>query len=197
MTEPLLNFDDMYLGFSTEPGGTHLTSESDIVKARAEEDDHALLLSEQAEKFCRLIVIFGKLPSEAYELAFSEEVTDYDDNNQPRQMIIKPDLPAYQSRILLKQPETKGRIEELRKEVREWTKSDVAEVEMTYRSVMLSPNSKDTDRIAAGKALSALRGFDAQPDLMQGSVIQIALPFVPNVLTSHRIVEGESDVSLT
>ena len=195
MTEPLLNFDSMYLGFSTEPGGTHLTAEGDIAKARAEEDDHALLLSEQAEKFCRLIVIFGKLPSEAYELAFSEEVTDYDDNNQPRQMIIKPDLPAYQSRILLKQPETKGRIEELRKEVREWTKSDVAEVEMTYRSVMLSPNSKDTDRIAAGKALSALRGFDAQPDMMTGGQILIALPFTPNVLTSHRVIEGEPDVS--
>ena len=197
MTEPLLNFDDMYLGFSTEPGGTHLTSESDIVKARAEEDDHALLLSEQAEKFCRLIVVFGKLPSDAYELAFSEVVTDYDDNNQPRELVIKPDLPAYQSRVLLKQPETKERIEELRREVREWTKTDIAEVEMTYRSVMLSPNSKDTDRIAAGKALSALRGFDAQPDLMQGATISITLPFTPNVLTSHRIIEGESDVSLT
>ncbi len=197
MTEALLNFDEMYLGFSTEPGGTHLTSESDIVKARAEEDDHALLLSEQAEKFCRLIVIFGKLPSEAYELAFSEVVTDYDDNNQPRELVIKPDLPAYQSRVLLKQIETKERIEELRREIREWGKTSFEEVENNLRNIALNPSGKDTDRISATKALSALRGFDAQPDLMQGATIQISLPFVPNVLTSHRVIEGESDVSLT
>jgi hypothetical protein len=189
----LLNFDAMYLGFENDkPGGAHIKSESDLAKLRDEEEDHALLLSEQAEKFCRLIVLFGKLPSEAYELAFSTEVTEYDENNQPRLTVIKPDLPAFQSRVLLKQPETKERIDELRKEVREWTKTEVAEVEMSYRSIMLNPAAKDADRIAAGKALAALRGFDAQPELMPGAQITIQLPFVPQQLTSHRIIEGEA-----
>lgn len=188
MSTELLNFDEMYLGFSNEPGGKHITSEAELARAREEEEDRALLLSEQAEKFCKLIVLFGKLPSEAYELAFSTEVTDLDTGEIK---VIKPDLPAYQSRILLKQPETKERIEELRKEVREWTKTEVAEVEMSYRSIMMSPTAKDSDRIAAGKALAALRGFDAQPENMPGAQITIQLPFVPQQLTSHRIIEGE------
>jgi hypothetical protein len=186
----LLNFDAMYLGFENDkPGGAHIKSESDLAKLREEEEDHALLLSEQAEKFCRLIVLFGKLPSEAYELAFSTEVTDIETGEIT---IIKPDLPAFQSRVLLKQPETKERIDELRKEVREWTKTEVAEVEMAYRSIMLSPVAKDADRIAAGKALAALRGFDVQPELQPGAQITIQLPFVPQQLTSHRIIEGEA-----
>lgn len=191
-TKELLNFDAMYLGFEADkPGGKHLTSEADVRKAREEEDDRCLLLSDEAEKFCKLIVVFGRLPSDAYELAFSREITEYDDNNQPRLIIEKPDMPAYQSRVMLKQIEIKERIEQLRKEVREWTKTEVAEVEMAYRSIMLSATAKDTDRIAAGKALSALRGFDAQPELMQGAQILIQLPFTPNHLTSHRIIEGE------
>lgn len=191
MAEELLNFDAMYLGLSSEPGGLHVRNEAELNRVRNEEDDHALLLSEQAEKFCRLIVLHGKLPSDAYEMAFSREVTEYNDQNQPVLTVLKPDLPAYQSRILLRQPETKERIEELRREVRDWTKTEVAEVEMAYRSIMLDPGCKDSDRIAAGKALSALRGFDVQPDLMPGATIQITLPFVPQQLTSHRIIEGD------
>lgn len=195
MAEELLNFDAMYLGLSAEPGGLHVTTEQQLAAARNEEDDHALLLSEQAEKFCRLIVLHGKLPSEAYEIAFSREVTEYDADNRPVLTVIKPDLPAYSSRVLLRQPETKERIEELRREVREWTKTEVAEVEMSYRSIMLDPACKDSDRIAAGKALSALRGFDAQPELMPGAVITVQLPFVPEKLTSHHhTIEGESKV---
>lgn len=191
MAEELLNFDEMYLGLSAEPGGLHVTTEQQLEATRREEEDHALLLSEQAEKFCRLIVLHGKLPSEAYELAFSREVTEYNDANQPVLTVIKPDLPAFQSRVLLRQPETKERIEELRREIRDWTKTEVAEVEMSYRSIMLDPQCKDSDRIAAGKALSALRGFDVQPDLMPGAQITIQLPFMPEKLTSHRIIEGE------
>jgi hypothetical protein len=190
----LLNFDAMYLGFEADkPGGAHLATEADVAKARNEQEDHALLLTDETEKFCKLIVLFGKLPSEAYNLAFSKEVTDIETGEIT---VISPDLPAYQSRILLRQIEVKERIEELRKEIREWTRTEVAEVEMSYRSIMLDPGAKDADRIAAGKALAALRGFDAQPELMPGATIQISLPFVPQQLTSHRVIEGEAtDVS--
>ena len=189
MAEELLNFDAMYLGFEMDkPGGQHLASEADVRKARDEQEDHMLVLSEQAEKFCKLIVIFGKLPSDAYELAFSTEVTDTDTGEI---FVVKPDMPAYQSRVLLRQSEVTTRIEQMKAEVRLWTKSEVAEVEMTYRSIMLNPGAKDTDRVAAGKALSALRGFDAQPELMPGATIQITMPFIPQQLTSHRVIEGE------
>jgi hypothetical protein len=191
----LLNFDAMYLGYEADkPGGQHLATEADVAKARDEEEDHALLLSDEAEKFCRLITLHGKLPSEAFELAFAREVTEYDENNQPRLTFIKPDLPAYQSRVLLRQIEVKQRIEELRKEIREWSKTEVAEVEHNLRSIAFNPNVKESDRIAATKQLSALRGFDAQPDLMPGATIQISLPFVPQPL--GRVIEGEvTDVS--
>jgi len=190
----LLNFDAMYLATEPDkPGGRHLATEADVAKARNEEEDHALLLSAEAENFCRLITLHGKLPSDAYELAFSREVTEYDENNQPRLTFIKPDLPAYQSRVMLRQLEVKQRIEELRKEIREWSKTEISEVEHNLRSIAFSPSVKDSDRIAATKQLSALRGFDAQPELMQGSVISITLPFIPNQLTSHRVIEGEVD----
>ena len=192
----LLNFDALYLGFEPDkPGGSHIKSESDLARIREEEEDHALLISEEAEKFCRLIVLFGRLPSDAYALAFAKEVTDTETGEIT---IIRPDLSAYQSRVLLRQPEIKACIDELRKEIRTWTKTEVEEVELSYRSIMLNPDAKDSDRIAAGKALAALRGFDAQPELMPGAQITIQLPFVPQQLTSHRIIEGEvADASST
>ena len=194
MKTELLNFDAMYLGFEADkPGGQHIATEADLRKEREEQEDRALLLSESAEKFCKLIVLFGRLPSDAYEIAFSKEATDTDTGEI---VVIKPDLPAYQSRVLLRQSEITTRIEQIRTEIRGWTKTEVAEVEMSYRSIMLSPVAKDADRIAAGKALSALRGFDVQPELMPGSTIQITMPFIPQQLTSHRIIEGEAaDVS--
>jgi hypothetical protein len=190
----LLNFDALYLATEPDqPGGRHLATEADVARARDEEEDHALLISEEAEKFCKLIVLFGKLPSEAYALAFAKEVTDTETGEIT---IIRPDLSAYQSRVLLRQPEIKSCMNELRKEIREWTKTEVEEVELSYRSIMLNPNAKDADRIAAGKALAALRGFDAQPELLPGAQITIQLPWTPQPL--GRIIEGElADASAT
>ena len=51
--------------------------------------------------------------------------------------------------------------------------------------------AKHSDRINATKALCALRGFDAQPEMMVGATINISLPFTPQPLGHHRIIEHE------
>ena len=170
--ELIPDFDAAFLGHTTEIGGGHLETQRDVAKARDEED--GLLLSPAAEKFVKLIVLHGMLPSQAYTQAFARE--DEFGN------LIVPDMPAYQARILLKLPEVKLAIEMFKAEVREWCKTEVEEVEMAYRQIMLSPNAKDSDRIAAGKALAALKGYEAVPEMLQGASITIALPFAPQQL---------------
>lgn len=170
--ELIPDFDAVYLGHTDEIGGGHLEDAGDVAKARREED--GLLLSPEAERFVTLITLHGKLPSEAYTQAFSRE-DEYGN-------LIKPDTPAYQARILLRLPEIKEAIETQRAEIRSWTKTDVSEIEMTHRRIMMDPDAKHSDRIAAGKALSALRGFDVQPELLQGASITISLPFAPKAL---------------
>ena len=178
MTE---TFDQIFLGFSDAPGGGHLESVADIKAARRDAD---LLLSPEALTFVKLIVLHGLLPSEAYTQAFARK-DEYDN-------IIKPDSPAYQARLLLKLEEVRDAIEEYRAEIREWTKTEACEIEMSYRSIMLDPNAKHSDRVAAGKALATLRGFDAvQPGLLAGATISISMPFTPNNL-GHRPVTIDS-----
>lgn len=175
-TEELIpDFDAAFLGHSSEIGGGHLETARDVAKARDEED--GLLLSPAAEKFVKLIVLHGMLPSQAYTQAFARE--------DEFGTLIVPDMPAYQARILLKLPEVKQAIEAFRAEVREWCKTEVEEVEMAYRQIMLSPAAKDSDRIAAGKALAALKGYEAAPEMLQGASITISLPFAPQQL-GHR-----------
>lgn len=181
--EVALNFDEIFLGFTDEVGGTHLTTPADVRLARDEEEDKALLLSNEAEQFCLLVVHHGFMPSDAYANAFIKT----DDAG----LMVKPDMPAYQSRLLLKQPEVKARIEEIRAEIRTWGKTTVEEVEMNYRRIALSPEVKDSDRIAATKALCALRGFDAQPNSVPGAVINITLPFQPQQLGLGRVFEQQ------
>lgn len=181
MSEIELNFDAMFLGPTDEIGGGHLTSQADVNAARREEEDEALLLSNEAELFCKLIVMHGQMPSDAYIHAFS-----YDDGEG---QIIKPEMPAYQSRVLLRQPEVKARIEEIRNEVVTWGKTTVEEVEANYRRIALDVTVKHSDRIAATKALCALRGFDAQPENAGGAVINITLPFMPQKL--GRVIEHD------
>lgn len=173
------NFDEVFLGFEDKPGGMHLAMQGDVKLARLEEVDEALLLTNQAELFCTLIVMHGLMPSDAYNQAFSE--------NDEDGTLLKPTLPAYQSRMLLRQPEIKARIEEIRNEVIKWGKTTVEEVEANYRRMALDPAAKHSDRIAATKALCALRGFDAQPENLPGMVINIQLPFTPNQLGRQPI----------
>lgn len=185
MSDVELNFDAMFLGHSDDIGGGHLATPADVAAARREEEDQALLLSNEAELFCKLIVMHGQMPSDAYIHAFS-----YDDGEG---QIIKPEMPAYQSRVLLRQPEVKARLQELRDEVVQWGKTTVEEVEANYRRIALDPTVKHSDRIAATKALCALRGFDAQPEQGQGAVINISLPFVPQQLGRGVTIDMSQD----
>ena len=169
-----LNFDQIYLGFEDAPGGDHLATAADVELARNDYDDHMLIISNEAELFCTLIVHHGYMPSDAYTQAFTKANEDG--------VLVKPESPAYLSRMLLRQPEIKARIEEIRGEIREWGKTSFEEVEMNYRRIALDPRAKDSDRIAATKALCNLRGFDAQPDSIPGAVINITLPFQPQQL---------------
>lgn len=173
--ELIPDFDAVFLGHTTEIGGGHLETSRDVAKARDEED--GLMLSPAAEKFVKLIVLHGMLPSQAYTQAFARE--------DEFGTLIVPDMPAYQARILLKLPEVKQAIEAFRAEVREWCKTEVEEVEMAYRQIMLSPAAKDSDRIAAGKALAALKGYEAAPEMLQGAQLVIQLPWTPQDL-SHK-----------
>lgn len=183
--EAELNFDQIFLAHSDEVGGGHLATNRDVVEAREEEE--GLILSNEADLFCRLITMHGQMPSEAYVHAFM--ITDEDG------IITKPDMPAYQARLLLKKPEVKARIEEIRAEVVKWGKTSVEEVEANYRRIALDPTVKHSDRIAATKALCALRGFDAQPENATGATINIVLPWVPNDLSGRSIkmkdIDGE------
>jgi hypothetical protein len=179
--EAELNFDQIFLGHSDEVGGGHLATRADVEEAR---EDEGLLLSNEADLFCRLITMHGQMPSEAYTHAFM--VTDEDG------IITKPDMPAYQARVLLRQPEVKARIEEIRAEVVKWGKTSVEEVEANYRRIALDPTVKHSDRIAATKALCALRGFDAQPENQQGAVINIVMPWVPNQLGRGVTIDHET-----
>lgn len=183
--EVILPFDQVYLGHSDEIGGGHLEDARDVTVAR--ENENGLLLSAEAEKFVTLITLHGKLPSEAYTQAFSHE-DEYGN-------LIKPDMPAYQARILLRLPEIKEAIEQQRAEIRSWTKTDVSEIEMTHRRIMMDPEAKHSDRIAAGKALSALRGFDAQPELLQGATIVVQMPFVPKPLGHQPVTIDHQDIN--
>jgi len=167
-----LNFDDIYLGHGTELGATHLETQKDVQLARIEEDS-PLLLSNEAELFCTLIVLHGQLPSEAYMQAFTKQVDG---------QVIKPDMPAYLSKKLLATLEVKSRIAELRDEIVEWGKTTFEELESNLRRIALSPDVKDSDRIAASKTLAGMKGF-GNVDGNQGGTLIINLPFTPNNLT--------------
>lgn len=182
--EKIPAFDDWILGAGPEFGAHHLESMGDVAEARRDEGE--LLLSQEAEKFCLLVVTHGYLPSAAYMQAFSRE-DEYG-------VLVKPDSPAYQAKLLLRLPEVKQRIEEMRDEVLTWGKTSFAECEMNLRSIALNPNNKDSDRIAATKALSAMRGFDAVPEgLLAGATIQISMPFVPKNLGHKPVtIDGEA-----
>lgn len=188
MVEKIERFDDLFLndfflGFEDAPGGAHLETQKDVDLARVMEEDGSLVISNEAELFCALIVHHGYLPSAAYVQAFTKA--------NEEGVLVKPDLPAYSSRLLLKQPEIKARIDEIRAEIREWGKTTVEEVEMNYRKIALDPHAKHSDRIAATKALCALRGFDEQPEGGQGAVINITLPFQPQQLGRGVTIDME------
>jgi hypothetical protein len=184
MVEDEVNFDLMYLGAGVTEGLGHLESIRDVAEART---DGELLLSAEALKFCKLIILHGMLPSAAYAQAFAT-VDEFGN-------ITRPDVPAYQSRQLLKLPEVIEHIAEMRTEMRLWSKTEVEEIENNLRNIAFNSDEKTTDRIAATKAISALRGFDAQPENAGfGGVINLIMPFTPKQLggKQEKLVEDNT-----
>jgi hypothetical protein len=176
---PSLTFDDIYLGHDTEAGGTHLATARDVELARIAEES-PLLLSNEAEMFCNLIVMHGMLPSVAYTQAFTKEV-DGD--------VIKPDLPSFSARRLIGTLEVKQRIQELRDEVTEWGKTTYEDIEQGFRSIALAPTVKDSDRISALKALAQMKGFGNVDGAGVGGTIVIQFPFAPQNLSPIKTIE--------
>ena len=185
---PALTFDDIYLAHDTEVGGDHLATPHDVELARIAEDS-PLLISNEAERFCTLIVMHGMLPSAAYTQAFTKEVDG---------QVIVPDLPSHSARKLCGTLEIKQRIQELRDEVAQWSKTTYEDIEQGFRSIALAPTVKDSDRISALKALAQMKGFGNVDGAGVGGTIVISLPFAPQNLSPIKTIEQSPlDIEIT
>lgn len=138
--------------------------------------DNALLLTQQTEQFVAEIVLHGRTPQKAYEIAFAVEDKELD-------RWVKPDAAAWKASQLLKMPEVIGRIREVRDMI-VMTSGLLSreEIIQNLRSIALDPHAKHTDRLAASKQLSQLEGYERQPDAPQGQTLILQLPFAPNPL---------------
>ena len=179
-----LTFDQLYLNaplVSTED------QEQVIRVMRAES---SLLLSQQAEVFCREIVLHGRLPTRAYEIAFAVQDAELG------QWII-PDNPSWNASKLLRTPEVVGRIREIRDEMVSWGgRIEREEIINSLRAILLDPDSKASDKLGASKQLSQLEAFEKAPDVQAGGTLIIQLPFAPNQLKnvgSGSIIDSEAE----
>lgn len=175
--EKSFSFDELYL---SPPD-----SRDELVEMR----EHAsLLLSDQAEAFCREIILFGRTPTMAYELAFM--IQDVDTGQ-----MIKPDAAGYKAAKLLKNPDVAARIKELRNEILDWYKMPREEMLMQLRSIALNPDAKNSDRLAALKQISQAEGYNIEKELPQGAQIVINMPFAVKSLGGGApAIEGSSEV---
>ena len=150
--------------------------------------DNALLLTQQCEIFCREVVLNGRLPTKAYELAFSVE-------DEELGKWVKPDNPSWEASKLLRLPEVIGRIKEIRDEMISWGgKIQREEVIANLRSIAFDPHAKHSDRLAASKQLAQMEAMERAPDVPQGQTLVIQLPFAPNQLktvSDIKDIEGE------
>lgn len=170
-TPEALDFDSIYLNAPSHP--EEYVEKRKLREMRA---DASLLINQQVETFCKEIVLHGRLPSKAYEIAFAVEDVELG-------QWVKPDNPSWQASKLLKLPEVIARIREIRDEVVSWGgKIERDEVIANLRSIALDPHAKHSDRLAALKQLSQMEGFERQPDAPAGSSIVIQLPFAPQPL---------------
>ena len=166
-----LSFDDLFLNAPSHP--EEHVEKRELREMRA---DASLLINQQVETFCKEIVLHGRLPSKAYEIAFAVEDTELG-------QWVKPDNPSWQASKLLKLPEVIERIREIRDEVISWGgRIERDEVIANLKSIALDPHAKHSDRLAALKQLSQLEGYERQPDAGPGQTIQILLPFAPQPL---------------
>jgi hypothetical protein len=174
--DPTISFDDLYLSAPDD--------KTEMVEMRG---DASLLLSDQAEAFCRELILFGRIPSEAYELAFM--VKDCETGQ-----LIKPDAAGYKASKLLKNPEVAERIRELRNEILDWYKMPREEMLMALRAIALNPDAKHSDRLTALKQISQAEGYNMEKDIPQGAQIIINMPFDVKPLTTQAqqtpVIEG-------
>lgn len=170
---PELSFDQYLLNASTQ---------QEVVELRQDAD---LLLTQPAETFCRMIVLFGKLPIDAYEIAYATEETYFDEAlGMEMKRWIKPQHPAYLASELVKKRDVIDYIKMLRAQVIEYGKIERAEVIQSLKAITLDPGAKNTDKIAAANSLSKLEGFNKEQDTGQGGSLTIVMPWVPQQLTS-------------
>lgn len=170
-TPEALSFDSIYLNAPSHP--EEHVEKRELREMRA---DASLLINQQVETFCKEIVLHGRLPSKAYEIAFAVEDVELG-------QWVKPDNPSWQASKLLKLPEVIERIREIRGEVLAWGgRIERDEVIANLKSIALDPHAKHSDRLAALKQLSQLEGFEKSPDAPAGSSIVIQLPFAPQPL---------------
>ena len=166
-----LNFDEVFLNAPSHP--EEHVEKRELREMRA---DASLLINQQVETFCKEIVLHGRLPSKAYEIAFAIEDVELG-------QWVKPDNPSWQASKLLKLPEVIERIREIRDEVISWGgRIERDEVIANLKSIALDPHAKHSDRLAALKQLSQMEGMEKQPDAGPGQTIQIVLPFAPQPL---------------
>ena len=133
-----LGFDDLYLNADTK---------QEVVALR---EDAGLLLSQQAESFCRQLVMLGRLPIDAYEIAYSVEETYRDEVlDVELKRWVKPDHANYLARRLMRNRDVIDYINVLRAQVLEHGKIERAEVIQSLKSITLDPDQKSSDRIAA------------------------------------------------
>lgn len=162
-----LSFDDLYLN-APEP-----EAKKELREMRA---DASLLISQQVENFCREVVLYGRLPTKAYELSFAVEDIELGS-------WVKPDNPSWQASKLLRLPEVISRIKEIRDEVIQFGgQVDRAEVIANLRSIAFDPHAKHSDRLAASKQLATMEAMERAPDVQVGQTLVINLPFAPQPL---------------
>lgn len=178
-----LTFDALYLNAETK---------QEVVKLREDAD---LLLSQQAEMFCRQLVLFGRLPIDAYEIAYSVEETYFDETLQiEMKRWVKPEHAAYLASRLMRNRDVIDYIKVLRAQVLEHGRIERAEVIQSLKSIALDPSQKSSDRIQAASQLNKMEGFNKEQDTGQGGSLTIVMPWVPQQLTSAptmKEVKGE------
>ena len=185
--QPELSFDDIYMAPPEDRKEFH--------QMRA---DSTILLSAQAEEFCRLIIWSGKTPTIAYEMAFAIEVTEYDEDDHAlpaEKKWVKPDHASYLASKLLKQREIVDRIKEMRDEILLAGGVSRDQVLLAMKGVMLDEGNKNSDRIQAAALLAKLEGFNKEAEAPSaGAHLTLILPFVPQQLTSApapKLIDGE------
>ena len=170
-TPEALSFDDLFLNApATVDTGA---GRQELREMRA---DASLLINQQVETFCRELVLNGRIPTKAYESAFSVEDVELG-------QWVKPDNPSWQASKLLKLPEVIARVREIRDEVIHYGGMiERGEVIANLKSIAFDPHAKHSDRLAASKQLAQMEAMERAPDAPAGAVINISLPFLPNQL---------------